>query len=74
MQESGLEGRNSAKAYDWKTWGKQVYSPALGAVAIMNYSHVGFVAGFNSDGRVILLGGNQGKPGMEKMGFEPTTS
>jgi len=63
MQESGLEGRNSAKAYDWKTWGKQVYSPALGAVAIMNYSHVGFVAGFNSDGRVILLGGNQGKPG-----------
>ncbi len=25
----------------------------------MQYSHVGFVAGMNSDGRIILLGGNQ---------------
>ena len=26
----------------------------------MDYSHVGFVAGTNKDGRIILLGGNQG--------------
>lgn len=36
---------------------------AYGAVAVMNYSHVGFVEGINNDGRLILLGGNQGKPG-----------
>lgn len=33
--------------------------PAYGAIAIMNYSHVGFGAGQNSDGRIVLLGGNQ---------------
>ena len=26
----------------------------------MNYSHVGFVAGKNDDGRIVVLGGNQG--------------
>ena len=30
-----------------------------GAIAVMNYSHVGYVVGQNSNGSLILLGGNQ---------------
>ncbi len=38
-------------------------SSAYGSIAVIDYGggkgHVGFVAGFNNAGRIILLGGNQ---------------
>ena len=37
-----------------------VDKPFYGAIAIMNYSHVGFVCGVNRQGSLLLLGGNQG--------------
>lgn len=55
----GIAGTNSALAYSWKRFGLPLSKPAYGAIAVMNYSHVGFVAGINKDGRIILLGGNQ---------------
>lgn len=61
--KAGIIGTNSARAYSWNNWGQTLKKPAYGAVAVMNYSHVGFVEGINNDGRLILLGGNQGKPG-----------
>ena len=59
MESSGVSSLGSARAFDYKKFGDKIDKPAYGAVAIMNYSHVGFVAGMNSDGRVIILGGNQ---------------
>lgn len=63
MIQADIKGTNNAMAFSWKTWGKGLDKPAYGAIAVMDYSHVGFVAGINKDGRFILLGGNQGKPG-----------
>lgn len=60
---NGIKSTNSARAYSFSNFGIELDKPAYGAVAVMNYSHVGFVAGMNKDGRIILLGGNQGKPG-----------
>ncbi|RZL13365.1 MAG: TIGR02594 family protein, partial [Pedobacter sp.] len=57
--KSNIPSLNSARAFDYKNFGVKLSKPAYGAVAIMNYSHVGFVAGRNSDGRIVLLGGNQ---------------
>jgi uncharacterized protein (TIGR02594 family) len=57
--QSNIPSLNSARAFDYKTFGVQLNKPAYGAIAVMNYSHVGFVAGINSDGRIVLLGGNQ---------------
>ena len=63
FKQASIEGTNNARAYSWLNWGQELSLPAYGAIAVMDYSHVGFVAGINSDGRLILLGGNQGKPG-----------
>ncbi|MFY1048249.1 TIGR02594 family protein, partial [Chryseobacterium sp. GP-SGM7] len=59
---SGVEGTKSALAYSFKKYGQDLANgtPAYGSIAVMNYSHVGFVVGDNKDGRIILLGGNQG--------------
>jgi uncharacterized protein (TIGR02594 family) len=53
------EPKAPGRAYSWKTWGQSLSRPAYGAIAVMNYSHVAFVAGLNNDGRIVLLGGNQ---------------
>ena len=63
MKQAGVVGTNSARAYSWLVWGVPIDKPAYGAIAIMNFSHVGFVVGVNKDGRIIILGGNQGTPG-----------
>ena len=60
LVQSDIRSLNSARAFDYKNFGVKLGKPAYGAIAIMNYSHVGFVAGRNSDGRIVILGGNQG--------------
>ena len=60
LYQVGIVGTNNALAYSWLHYGMELNKPAYGAIAIMNYSHVGFVAGINDDHRIILLGGNQG--------------
>jgi uncharacterized protein (TIGR02594 family) len=60
LVQSNIPSLNSAKAFDYKSFGVKLNKPAYGAIAIMNYSHVGFVSGKNSDGRIVILGGNQG--------------
>jgi uncharacterized protein (TIGR02594 family) len=61
LETSGVEGTNHAKAFIFKGYGQDLgrTTPIYGSIAVMNYSHVGFVAGTNKDGRIILLGGNQ---------------
>lgn len=46
------------RAYSWENWGKGVGEPGYGAIVIMNYSHVAFVAGKKGD-QLIIVGGNQ---------------
>jgi uncharacterized protein (TIGR02594 family) len=62
--QSGFVGTNSASALSWRNWGQNLgNTPAYGSVAVFNYGggkgHVGFVAGKNISGSLILLGGNQ---------------
>ena len=62
LETSGVEGTNMATAYSFISYGQNLgdKTPVYGSIAVMDYSHVGFVAGTNKDGRIILLGGNQG--------------
>ncbi|MES2740610.1 MAG: TIGR02594 family protein [Pseudomonadota bacterium] len=67
LVKAGFKGDNSARAADFKTWGRATKDnkPALGAVAVIKFSdgshHVTFVAGLTKDGnRLATLGGNQG--------------
>jgi uncharacterized protein (TIGR02594 family) len=61
LQQAGIQGDNSLYAMDFakKRWGQELNNPALGAIVVFNH-HVGFVAGRNADGRLVILGGNQG--------------
>ncbi|MDX9882842.1 MAG: TIGR02594 family protein [Prolixibacteraceae bacterium] len=63
IKQAGIKGTNSARALSWNGWGQSLDNPAYGSIAIIDYGggkgHVGFVAGVNSSGSIILLGGNQ---------------
>lgn len=51
------------RAKAWATWGREVKSPIVGAVAVFDRQgggHVGFVAGSYPNGDLAILGGNQG--------------
>ena len=62
LWKSGIKKEDLNKkgynAFSWKNWGKKVDKPAYGAIAILSYSHIAFVAGKKGD-EIILLGGNQ---------------
>lgn len=62
LETSGVGGTMLATAYSFKNYGQNLGNskPVYGSIAIMNYSHVVIVVGTNNDGRIILLGGNQG--------------
>jgi uncharacterized protein (TIGR02594 family) len=64
METSGLNGSNSARSLSWLGWGQSVSTPVYGGVGIINYGegkgHVGIIVGQTSDGKIVLLGGNQG--------------
>jgi uncharacterized protein (TIGR02594 family) len=63
VKQGGLKGTNSAAALSWRHWGEDAHGPVLGAIAVIDYGHgsghVGFVAGVTTQGRILLLGGNQ---------------
>jgi uncharacterized protein (TIGR02594 family) len=63
MKQAGISGTNSARALSWNNWGQTLNDPTYGSVAVIDYGngrgHVGFVAGQNEAGDIILLGGNQ---------------
>jgi uncharacterized protein (TIGR02594 family) len=66
ITQAGLKGTNLKNARSWVTWGHNVTPPAPGCVIVLwresptsTKGHVGFYVGME-DGRVRLLGGNQG--------------
>ena len=65
IEESGLQGTDSAAARSWEQWGREIASPVRGAIAVFSrgsnpaHGHVGFFVGMTG-GRISVLGGNQG--------------
>ncbi len=62
--KSGITKENLNKsgynAYSWRNWGVESdkKEPCYGALAVCNFSHVGFVVGKKGN-KIVLLGGNQ---------------
>lgn len=67
LKQSGMEGTGSNMARSFLDWGQPVDQPQKGDVAVFSrgdpngpYGHVGFFEGYNADGTIRVLGGNQG--------------
>lgn len=55
--------KNPWRAASWLTWGVPLITPAVGAVVVFKRPggyHVGIVVGIDAQGRLVVLGGNQG--------------
>lgn len=51
------------RALEWVSWGQPLSAPLLGCVVVFERQgggHVGLVAGQDTSGRLLVLGGNQG--------------
>lgn len=67
LKQGGLEGTGSNLARSFETWGEGVDEPQRGDLAVFwreslesGKGHVGFFDGYNEDGTIRVLGGNQG--------------
>ena len=64
MRESGLPVAKAwYRAKAWLDYGTQLVTPKVGCIVVFDRSgggHVGFVVGFDEQGRLMVLGGNQG--------------
>lgn len=67
LAQTGQEGTGSNMARSFLNWGQKVDTPQKGDLAIFSrgdpngpYGHVGFFDGYNPDGTIRVLGGNQG--------------
>lgn len=67
LAQSGQEGTGSNMARSFMDWGQGVDTPEEGDLAVFRrgdpngpFGHVGFFQGYNPDGTIQILGGNQG--------------
>ena len=64
MREAGIDlPRHWYRARAWLEWGEVIMHPAVGAVVVFERAgggHVGLVVGEDRQGRLMVLGGNQG--------------
>ena len=67
LAQSGMKGTGSNMARSFLDWGQEVEKPQRGDVAVFwredpngEKGHVGFFDGYNEDGTIRVLGGNQG--------------
>lgn len=63
LEAVGLMSSRYESAKSYLTWGVSVEPPVLGCIAVLQREgggHVGFVVGKDYDGRILILGGNQG--------------
>jgi uncharacterized protein (TIGR02594 family) len=67
LKQTGMEGTGSGMARSFLEWGQEVDQPQRGDVAVFTrgdpngpFGHVGFFDGYNEDGTIRVLGGNQG--------------
>lgn len=66
LNQSGAQGTNKLNARSYLDWGTPVDEPQRGDVAVFSrgdpngwQGHVGFFDGYNDDGTIRVLGGNQ---------------
>lgn len=66
LQQAGYEGTGSNMARSFMEWGQPVDQPQRGDLAVFTrgdpngpFGHVGFFDGYNEDGTIRVLGGNQ---------------
>ncbi|MGL4309161.1 MAG: TIGR02594 family protein [Paracoccaceae bacterium] len=70
LEQTGVKGTGSNMARSFLDWGQEVSDPQRGDLAVFSrgdpngpYGHVGFFDGYNPDGTIRVLGGNQGAEG-----------
>jgi len=70
LAQTGMEGTGSNLARSFLDWGQEVKDPRKGDIVVFSrgdpngpYGHVGFFDGYNADGTIRVLGGNQGSAG-----------
>jgi uncharacterized protein (TIGR02594 family) len=63
LEQSGIKGTGSNMAQSFMDWGQPVDQPQQGDLAVFDRGggkgHVGFFEGYNPDGTLRILGGNQ---------------
>lgn len=71
LSQAGLEGTGSNMARSFMDWGQAVDTPQPGDIAVFSrgdpngpYGHVGFFQGYDENGGIRVLGGNQGGANM----------
>lgn len=67
LEECGIQSSRSAGARSYMKWGKPLTIPAVGCIVVFWRGspdgwagHVGFVAGRDKKGNLMVIGGNQG--------------
>ena len=70
LAQTGQQGTGSNMARSFLDWGQPVDQPQRGDLAVFSrgdpngpFGHVGFFDGYNPDGTIRVLGGNQGAQG-----------
>jgi uncharacterized protein (TIGR02594 family) len=75
LAKAGFQGTGSLMARSFLDWGQPVASPQRGDIVVLDrgnppYGHVGFFDGYNDDGTIRILGGNQGDA-VSMEGYDP---
>lgn len=63
LENSGIVSSRFESARSYESWGSPLSAPAYGCVVVFSRvggGHVGFVVGQDSQGNLMVLGGNQG--------------
>ena len=71
LNQNGIRGSGSAAAYSFadvgkdgkaqKGYGQKLSQVAVGSILVLDFSHATYAIGRTSGGRIVILGGNQGK-------------
>lgn len=63
LEQNGIKSTRSAAARSYANYGTNLKKPILGCIVVFSRTgggHVGFFVGWTKDGRILILGGNQG--------------
>ena len=63
LENVGVVSSRYESAKSYLTWGNRLARPMYGCIVVFERSgggHVGFLAGYDESGRLLILGGNQG--------------
>lgn len=73
LAQSGMKGTGSNMAKSFLNWGEPTDNPQKGDIVVFDRGgtsgHVGFFDGFNENGTIRVLGGNQGPEGQGKVSY-----